>query len=189
MQYIPPVPDDTVEKWKNSLPDTRDSQTQCDAVKSILDGDLCSIPSIEKSPVVDNWCTSLELVTNPQKTRSAATTGGKSPVWNQTRVGACVAATFPDEKWTEMTKTWYQNARETILDGKPIGVSGWWGGNIHNSPESVYWTDENGQYHLCPFAEKFDCKDRCKPTYSQTQLEKLSPKDADGNGPCQDAFS
>ena len=184
---IPTVPQATIDKWMKELPLTNESDQQCNAMTTILDGELCGLA--ENSPVVRNWCNVMSLGSESSSS-SASTSGSARPAWSQMRVGPCGAASLGDDVVTKMTNRWYHKVRHKISTGSPVGFGGWDGGDVNNTPESVFWTDQGGSNHLCPFAHSFDCSGTaCIPTYSLKQLKNLQPKDASGNGPCQTAIS
>ena len=184
----PPVPPLTIDKWLRKLPDTDDSAAQCAAMNDIFESDLCT-PSPDSNPVTDNWCDVMLFARAPTQVQSADFGGNQKPVWTQTFVSPCQAA-GSDADWTKMTKEWYGQVRDIIASGRPIGFGGYDGVDIYNTPESVFWTDADGNNQLCPFADVIHCDQphRCSISYSTDQLERMQPKDRLGHGPCQSAF-
>ena len=188
---IPSVPKSTITKWLDALPSTTDSQKQCNAMSTIFQGDLCDplARAKDSNPVIDNWCNIMGLASASNQNTSAVHNAHEKPVWYQTFASPCTAANFPGADWTEMTKEWYGEVRDTISTGKPIGFGD--SGDYTNSPSSVYWTDVNGTNRRCPFAEDFNCDSGpyappgCKAKYSAEQLKNFQPKDFFGHGPCQ----
>lgn len=85
-----------------------------------------------------------------------------------------------------MESAWYDLIRTTISQGKPIGFGGWFGGDIDNTPSSMFWVDSASMnYSLCPLAKHFEWNDVvCVPTYTKAQLLALEPKDVTGVGLC-----
>jgi hypothetical protein len=139
---------------------------------------------VKSNPVVGNWYnTVLWLSDKSTMTKSAQTSGGKSPAFLQGFIGPC--NTYSTD-YAEILTTIYQDFVHNVSEGKPFGYSGWLEGDVNNTPMSTYWKNPTTQKNTqCNPAENFDCsKSECIPTYSQTQIANSVLKDADGLGPC-----